>query len=486
MDRMLPAASFDAAHPFLRAPFPPQMVRARILSAPTSLDAPCLVAVYVTSETVIERLNLVCGEHWRKDLHTIAEQTENIDGRTVHSLTVEAHLTVFERTMADQGSDTGEDRCLAEFAAAAQAFKRSARLFGIGHCLYAMRGVHMWRGQRDDQLRYPDGTPEQPYLDDRSEEYVQHCYQQWLAQAGITMYGKPLDHAWAIAALPGAGTARVEGTMDAPARGEPHTHIQNAERRAEDRGLNVASAHLSEGLGRRLKALTADMPFRAEGRRSAAAVEEEWVIMIGQLELAEREALLAVDLSLQRAEDLAGARTLFTRWLSGRRRAQVSAATRKAAAEMTSGLQPAAASQASDTSRAEASTACATGRPSERSASVAIESQESRKPVGCVQAFAALNASMRRHDYPGSVVRELAAMMLQQTPPQAVSWSRLTSSQIIALADLLDCAGRIQWTSPQLQSEIRAIQQDTRYCTSAGRFSALAATLAGQADSLRR
>jgi hypothetical protein len=197
IDTRFPVASFAEAIPYLRAPYTPNLVYGRIVSAPNNTQAPCDIALYVSSETVMSRLNIVCDLNWRVDFEKVTEHTSTNGEKTLFYVQIRAHVIVFGRQFEDIGEATDDGYAMAEYKARAQSFKRAARWFEVGHCLYAAGKIAMWRGPGENKLRVPksgENPHKRPYLDEESERYIRQQYEKWLERTGEHIYGEPLNH----------------------------------------------------------------------------------------------------------------------------------------------------------------------------------------------------------------------------------------------------------------------------------------------------
>lgn len=222
-DTRFPVASFAEATPYLRAPYTPELVYGRVVSAPDNTAAPCEIALYVSSETVMSRLNIVCDVNWEVDFKTVAERPSTRGEKTLYYMKLRAHVTVFGRTFEDLGDATSDGEAMAEYMARAQSFKRAARWFGVGHCLYSAGKIVMWRGPGETQLSIPKSGKDphkRPYLDEDSERYIRQQYEKWLERTGERIYGEPLDH---LKAAPGRIAIVEPSPAPAPAPDEEQT-----------------------------------------------------------------------------------------------------------------------------------------------------------------------------------------------------------------------------------------------------------------------
>jgi hypothetical protein len=92
---LLPAQSFEEALPFLRRPYTPSQVQAKIVNAPEIREAPCTIALYAIGETPMDRFNLVCAREWSHSFETLAEEKTVTNGKTSWYCMVCATITVF-------------------------------------------------------------------------------------------------------------------------------------------------------------------------------------------------------------------------------------------------------------------------------------------------------------------------------------------------------------------------------------------------------
>src|SRR5665213_654535 len=222
--RTLPAGSYAQALPYLRAPYTPSVIRFRIQTVPDQASLPCVVVLYVNSETVMDRFNIVCGSEWTRPEFTVLKHREEKSGnRTVHHVKARATFSVYGEMFTDTAEASGPSEVQAEFNANARAFKRAARWPGPGQSLYQPSQIAMFRGDRDNQLRTWSNDLRKPHIDERAERFLLEHYEKVLAEKIIPVYGQPFDHLLALGAAASApSTPEIAGAPVAA----PSTSVQ--------------------------------------------------------------------------------------------------------------------------------------------------------------------------------------------------------------------------------------------------------------------
>jgi hypothetical protein len=523
-DNRFPVATYAEALPHLRAPYPPELVHGIVVHTPENDQAPCKIGYYVTSETVMSLLNLVCGLNWGVRFEKVAERTI-IDGpatmsfmqrlgswlrrrfglpftngeTTRHYVQVRAYVTVFGRTFEDLGEATEASAAMAEYKARAQSFKRAARWVEVGHCLYAADLIVMWRGDSDKQLRTSE-TSGRPYQDERSERYIRAQYEQWLEHTGKRTYGEPLDH-------PQAAQGRVEVTqlqsppdpqppVDPKHRGTIHPRkvpapgmIVNPEvlQCTRDAGFGVAVARQMTQLARgeeQVGQLTQPQIQTVQG----------WLASLSSLKVPEENVLGAVDLFLERSPGREAARSKFVAWIEAK--AQTALAAQAALADAQApppvagaGDTPSASRQTSPPAASEQPQAFPNGQPltvtfSPAAPAGAAKNEQGEPPSAepPVPALEELAQTITRHDYQQDVVHRLIALSQGQGSQRQIAWERLPEQKIREIAGLLRCAGQLGWDNARLGQMVMRAHNSAHQNTPAGRYAAFANHLTNSAE----
>ena len=147
---MLPAQSYEDAIPFLRRPYTPNLVRGLVINAPDTPTAPCTIGLYAIGESLMDRLNLVCGRDWDHDFEIVGERTLEVDGKTFYYCEAQAMLEVFGVVRKDIGAldrrdaRPGEDE---RQGAGVEAHRPLARAWPVPIRHRGLSGVP-WRGAR--------------------------------------------------------------------------------------------------------------------------------------------------------------------------------------------------------------------------------------------------------------------------------------------------------------------------------------------------
>ena len=474
---VLPAQNYAQAVPYLRAPYTPSLIRFRIQSVPDQPDRPCVVVLFVSSEAVMDRLNIVCGEHWTTPSFEVLVHREqgSRDGRPVHYVKVRATFGVFGRSFSDTGEASDRSEAQSEFSARAQAFKRAARWPGPGQSLYQPSAITMFRGEADDRLRtYGDSKP---YIDERSEGFLRAHYEKVLREKIVPIYGEPFDHLRALSAVRPAmdsGLAQAVKTRirpDPPTKPTSHDAAPNLDFGQEsatsspDPSSDVAPSAVA---GRQLLATLTDTA-QASGYDAALidAVSElacgdgsgpssaqvecarGWIARCAQLELSQHTVQRAIQFALANCSSRAGAQAKFTQWLAGK--------ARQAGSRLTPEARP--------------------DPDEQQDRSLALDAE-----VDAVSAMSELRAAIARHDYSERSAARLAALASGADPDGRIEWSTISAATVRCVAELLDAAATLQWTSQSLDDEISRAHNNTQHGTSASRFGALAVHLVNSAE----
>jgi hypothetical protein len=502
-DTRFPVASFAEALPYLRAPYTPELVYGRVMSAPENIDAPCEIALYVSSETVMSRLNIVCDLHWKVRFEEVAEQTRTNGEKTVYYVKIRAYVTVFGRTFEDLGEASSDAKAMAEFMARAQSFKRAARWFEVGHCLYAVGKIVMWRGSGDKQLRFPEsgeGAHKYPFLDERSERYISQQYETRLERIE-RIYGEPLDHfkaaqdRVAAAALPPADTQLGENRSPEPQSAAHAQAVLSAGMIVNPEVAQAAgTARFSATVARQMTQLARAEDQVGELTESQAQMVQGWIASLSSLKVAEENVLGAIDLMLERSPGREAARSKFAAWIEAK--AETALATAAALADAQS---PPPATAAGDTQSAgpQPSPPAASAQPQafpngqpltvtfSPAAPAAAAKDQPGEPASAeppVSALQELAQTIAQHDYREDVVHRLVALSQGQGSERQISWERLPEEKLREITRLLGCAVQLGWDNAHLGQMVMRAHNSAQQNTPAGRYSTFANHLSTSAE----
>lgn len=520
-DNRFPAASYAEALPYLRAPYTPDLVYGIVVSAPNNNQAPCKIALGVSIEAVMSRLNIVCGLNWGVVFEEVVKRHITRSWKTVfyeairglwdslrgrrrvpsggfsdrHYVRICAHVTVFGRTFTDFGEATDKREVMAEYKARAQAFRRAARWVEVGHCLYTADLIEMWRGEGDKQLRTPttgEKPHTRPYQDERSERHIQAEYATQLARIERT-YGEPLDHQIA-----------AQGRTEMP---EPHplvdTQLQRTVHSARQdtihplqvpaRGMivnpEVVQCARDAGFG---AAVAPRMTLLARGEEQIGQLTQPqiqtvqgWIADLSSLSVKEETVLAAISFFLERSPNREAARTKFVDWIKAK--AQTAQAAQVAAsAELPTATPPPGTSgdhvQAPDAPVVNATTPDAQAPPNGQPVSAIFPSsahdsvsQDSpataqstdRRPLSALEE---LVQTIERHNYQQSVVQRLIALAQGQGPEWQIAWESLPEDRLREITRLLRCAAQVGWDNARLQQMVMRAHHSAQQNTPAGRY----------------
>ena len=489
---MLPAQSYEDAIPFLRRPYTPNLVRGLVINAPDIPTAPCKIGLYAIGESLMDRLNLVCGRDWDHDFEIVSERTLQVDGKTFHYCEAQAILEVFGVVRKDIGASTAETPGQAKMNARAQAWKRTGRWHGPGQCLYGSEDFLVFRGEEPGKLHVPkSGTKphKRPYIDKACGQIIRKQYEDWLSQEGNESYGPPLDHM----ALAKAIVTRMRGNGSVRPAAPRRTHTtsttngsangQSDERQAPaaattpppvtDRAAQqvahgepsagpmpehpappaAINAAKEKGYGEPVARLLSNLA-RADGQDVKATDAQlqavtGWLEVLGALHTPEDVVLGAASNNSGKPMSQERRQARFLRWLA-----------RRAAGEQ-------------DGPREEGATA-----PD----SADVAGTESANPSGThdntqsdlKDAVVELRRKMAEHDYDDRAVTRLAALATGGGPRAEVKWAEVKPDTLLILADLLDSAAAIGWSNEHLDQAVLEAHKSSRQSSPAGRFSALA------------
>ncbi len=516
-DNRLPVATYAEALPYLRAPYPPELVHGVVVYTPENDQAPCKIAYYVTSETVMSLLNLVCGLNWGVRFAKVADRTiieapatisymqrlgswlrrrfglPLTSGETIrHYVQVRAYVTVFGRTFEDLGEATEASEAMAEYKARAQSFKRAVRWVEVGHCLYAADLVVMWRGDDDNQIRIPttgERPHMRPYRDERSERHIRERYAHWLEHTGKHIYGEPLDHLQ-------AAQGRIEATQPQPppnpllpVNSNHHGTVHPQEVPAPGMIVNLEvvkyarDAGFGEAVGRQMTQLARGEEQVGELTQPQTQTVHGWIADLSSLNITEEKALEAIDFAIEHSPDRPAARAMFTRWIHAKAQTTQEAHTAShqppARAPGSAGAQTKVADPQSDpatppdTQASNGQSASATfpsstpGGTGEENPGTPQDADQQLLP-----ALEELAQTITRHGYQQSVVHRLVALSQGQGPERQIAWESLPEDRVREITRLLSCAAHLGWDNARLQQMVMRAHNSTHQNTPAGRYAA--------------
>jgi hypothetical protein len=471
----LPASSFAEALRYLRAPYTSSVIRFRIQSVPDHANSPCVVVLFVNSETVMDRFNIVCGPEWTPPEFTVLVHREESGS---HYVKVRATFSVYGQVFTDTSEASDKSEAQAEFNANARAFKRAARWPGPGQSLYQPCAITMFRGAGEKELRTWSNDPKKPHIDEAAEKYLLRHYGKVLEQKIIPIYGEPFDH---LAALNG-GLAAADPRPEAPTAVSRKTSITpSAERQlasgpasesmsqpssprrraASNTGAAAVreAAHeagYTDALSEPLMALVRDEP---DGELSAAHADcvREWIAVLGRLELPEDKILESVTFALANCSTRQSAQVKFGQWVAAR--ASAAPAGQPHAGPPSNGASP------------DRATSCDAQAGGAENPQVELES-----------AMADLNAAVTRYDYTERAAGRIAALAIGADPDARIALEKIAPATLRLVGELLDAAATLEWSTGKLDEEISRAHNNTQQGTSASRFGAFAVHLVNSAE----
>jgi hypothetical protein len=494
---ILPVQSYEEAIPFLRRPYTSSLIRGLVINAPDNPRAPCMVGLYAIGESLMDRLNLVCGREWAYDFEITKESTREVKGRTLHYCEASVILEVFGVIRRDIGEATAETPGQAKMNAKAQAWKRTGRLHGPGQCLYATEDFLLFRGEKPGELHVPssgENPHKRPYIDAACERAIRDQYQRWLDEEGKGCYGVPLDHQ-AIAerimtrlhsngitrrasASPPLATTRAPSGPTEVRRSErqmsdpPGPGQSNGTARQASAGLRsegpmpdhpassaAITAARDSGFGEPVARLLCNLAC-ADGQGSKPTDAQlqavaGWLEVLSELQIPEHVVLEAAGHNARKAMSQERRQALFSRWLA-----------RKAAGEPDSQAQDNPAAEPASGDGRSASVSSTNGASS--------DSASSNGHGDLQQAMRELRRKMAENGYDDPTVTRMAALAIGVGPRARVDWVKVKPDVLLILADLLDSAGAIGWSNEHLDQAVRDAHESSRQSSPAGRFSALA------------
>jgi hypothetical protein len=489
----LPATTYPDALPYLRAPYTPSVIRFRIQSVPDSVRAPCVVVLFVNSETVMDRFNIVCGAQWtRPEFTVLTHRVEGAGDKARHYVKARATFTVFGEVFTDTAEASGQSEVQAEFNANARAFKRAARWPGPGQSLYQPSAIKMFRGEGENQLRVWSNDASKPHIDERSEKFLLAHYEKVLAEKIIPVYGRPFDHLDAlgggasasatvegavpaapqVASAPpavtppasvqqlGASTSSEEPTapppapLPAPARQRAASSSETTALREKASKAGYSDA-LSEGL-MRLARENDESPLTTPFAECVVA----WITVLGRGRVEEAKILEAVTFALKNCATRHGAQVKFSQWVAAK-------ATAPAKEE-----QPAPAPAAGHTG--------GESPPQQTTGSAASDVADPQ--VELAAAMRELKDAIDRHDYTERAAARIAALAIGADPDRKIDLAKILPGTLRCVGELLDAAATLEWSTGKLDEEISRAHNSTQQRTSASRFGAFAIHLINSAE----
>jgi hypothetical protein len=505
---LLPAQSFEEALPFLRRPYTPSQVQAKIVSTPEIKEAPCTIALFAIGETPMDRFNLVCARQWSHSFETLAEEKTVKDGKTSWYCMVCATITVFGVVNTDIGEATAPTRAAAEMNARAQAYKRAGRWFGPGQCLYAAYEIIMFRGKNADELRIPAGEKGylRPYFDrqGQGQKYVRGRYQHWLTDSGEEVYGAPLNHLKiaeaiqarmspraAVLAAPIAPTLAVleQTALATPTWQEPRGDLAGpgqAPATAPERAtgpmpdipasaetIGVAQSHkYTELAANALTNLAANQGQTVALSEAQERVVANWLAAMARFKVTEAMVLEAVEVAAGKYDCQETRQAKLAKWLSAKAQADPTSTPDIAAAGSEQADAASETDQQPDTTATGTGTRQSNGEPSE------AEAQE----LAIAQAYVRIHRAMKDDGYDDQVVTRLAALALGAGPRGRVAWDAVPADVLVTIAELLEAAAKLGWSNDTLTKEVIKAHNKTQQGTSTGRFAAFANQLMNAAE----
>ncbi len=515
-----PAASYTEALPHLRAPYTPDLVYGIVVSAPENDQAPCKIALGVTIEATMSRLNIVCGLNWGVVFEEVLKRHITRTWKTVfreairglwdrlrgrprtpsggvtdrHYVRICAHVTVFGRTFSDFGEATDGHEVMAEYKARAQAFRRAARWVEVGHCLYTAELIEMWRGDGDKQLRTAttgEKPHTRPYQDERSQRHIRREYERQLARIKQT-YGEPLDHQIAAQGQPEMSEPPplVHTQLQRTVHSTRHStiHPQNVRARGMIVNPEVVQCARDAGFG---AAVARQMTLLARGEEQSGQLTQPqmesvqgWIADLASLSIQGEVVLAAIDFFLERSANREAARTKFVEWI------QAKAHTAQAAPMATSTEQPTPTPplgtasehvQTPDAPVLDATTPDAQAPPNGEAVSAIFPSsahdpasQDSpdagRDADQPLPALEELSQVIERHAYKQSVVHRLVALSQGEGPERQIAWESLPEDRLREIAKLLRCAAQLRWDNARLLQMVMRAHNSAHQNTPAGRY----------------
>jgi hypothetical protein len=501
-DTRFPVASFSEALPYLRAPYTPELVYGRVIYTPDNIDAPCEIALYVSSETVMSRLNIVCDLHWGVRFEEVAERTDTSGEKTLYHVQIRAHVTVFGRTFEDLGEATSTGKAMAEYMARAQSFKRAARWVEVGHCLYAVGKIVMWRGPGNKKLSIPkddDEPHKRPYLDEDSERYIRQQYEARLPRIE-RIYGEPLDHHKAAQGrvtilAPEPTDTQLEENQTSEPRSAVHAQAVLSVGMVVDSEVaqTARTAHFSEAVARQMTQLARGEDQVGELAEPQAQMVQGWIASLSALKVPEENVLGAIDFYFERSSGREAARAKFAAWIEAKAQTALAASAALADAQPPppvtgAGDTPPAGQQPSPPTASEQPQAFPNGQPLTVTFLPAAPAEAPKDEPGepsaepPMPALQELAQAITHHEYREDVVHRLIALSQGQGSEWQIAWERLPEEKLREITRLLRCAGQLGWGNARLGQMVMRAHNSTQQNTPAGRYSTFSNHLSTSAE----
>jgi hypothetical protein len=469
------------------------VIRFRIQSVPDSPSAPCVVVLFVNSETVMDRFNIVCGSQWtRPEFTVLKHREEKSANKTTHHVKARATFTVFGEPFTDTAEASGQSEVQAEFNANARAFKRAARWPGPGQSLYQPTAIKMFRGDGANQLRVFSNDASKPHIDERAEKFLLDQYAKVLAEKIIPVYGQPFDHLQALGggASPSATVqssadpappAPAPTTPTAPAVATPAPVAQLAAATSEE---PPAATPTAEPTRQRAASSSETTAIREQARKDGysdalsealmrlarendetplttpfAECVKAWITMLGRGKVDEAKILEAVTFAVDNCASREGAQVRFGQWVAAK-------------AKIPAAKQP-----------APAPTASVEGEPEPQATAESAEAQDGGDPqVELAAAMRELKEAIDRHDYTERAAARIAALAIGADPDRKIDLAKIAPGTLRCVGELLDAAATLEWSTGKLDEEISRAHNSTQQGTSASRFGAFAIHLINSAE----
>lgn len=478
----LPARTYAEALPFLRAPYTASVIRFRIQSVPDS--GPCVVVLFVNSETVMDRFNIACGPEWTPPQFTVlAHRVEGADDKAMHHVKVRATFSVFGQPFSDTAEASGQSEVQAEFNANARAFKRAARWPGPGQSLYQPSAIKMFRGNKDNELRVWSENAKKPHIDERSERFLLAHYKKLLIEKIIPVYGQPFDHLKALGGMnataagvlitapatvtpPPSAQQLVESAASAEPEQPPAPDPTPARQRAATSSEATAIRQSAEKAGytdtlsetlMRLAREDDEAPLTSAFAECVAA----WLSVLASRQVPEAKILEAVSFVLEKCATRQGAQVRFGQWV---------------AAKATAAAQP-------QQPPGQATTDTTAGSESPPQPEEGAGEPAAGEPqLELAGATRELHEAIARHDYTERTATRIAALAIGADPDRKIDLAKIPPATLRCVAELLDAAATLRLSTGKLDEEISRAHNSTQQGTSASRFGAFAIHLINSAE----
>lgn len=255
-----PLDSFREAAPYLRRPFTRNAVKFKLLR---HWNGGGEVATYIDARLVSERLNLVIPDLWFDEYEAVAGGKGLLCKLTIDGIT---------------RRDVGEGYIGKGLYS--DAFKRAAVKFGVGVSLYAIPAGKIAASDGDQLLIEKYKTKkgkEVATLTPAAVAQLRTRYAAWLDNAGVGIFGEPLDHGDVEGS---AGDVETEVASASPVDDDATTEAEPLTdgaaialaTRAEELHKNVAASDMPKAeFNRTLESARSSMP---DLEKLVAALEE--------------------------------------------------------------------------------------------------------------------------------------------------------------------------------------------------------------------